>query len=381
MLRVATIEDIKEGKVTDIYFKRTERILREKGIDKEVVVEFTAKSLPNDYSWAIFSGLSDVLSLMEGKSLTIEAIPEGSIFIPDTPVMKIKGRYLDFGKYETTILGLICQASGIATQSARFYKAAKGKPILSFGTRRMHPSICTIIDRNAYIGGCSGISTSFSAEVLGIEATGTIPHALVLLVGDTVEAIKCFDDVIPVNVPRVALIDTFNDEKFEAIRVAEALGDKLYAIRLDTPSSRRGNFKKILEEIRWELDIRGYKDVKIVVSGGLSIDDVSELSGIADMFGVGTSISNAPVIDFAMDIVEIGGEKISKKGKKSGSKDVYIGNNPLDLSVYPSDSDNIEKNLTKLNIEYIRDGRIVHSVPDDFEIRKYVLKQISELEL
>lgn len=96
-----------------------------------------------------------------------------------------------------------------------------------------------------------------------------MPHALILLMGDTVVATKAFDEVIHPKVRRVSLIDTFNDEKIEAIRVAEALGKKLSGIRLDTPSSRRGDFQKIIEEIRWELDLRGFGHVKIYVSGGM----------------------------------------------------------------------------------------------------------------
>ena len=381
MIKIASINEIKSGKVSDIYFIRTEKILRSKGIDKNVVAEFSAKSLPGGIPWAVFSGLSDVLDLLKDIPVDVEAIPEGSIFTSDVPVMTISGKYLDFGKFETTILGLICQASGIATQAARFSVAAKGRPILSFGTRRMHPSICAVIDRNAYIGGCSGISTIFSGEVLGLEPSGTVPHSLILLFGDTVEAIKAFDDVIPGNVPRIALIDTFNDEKFEAVRVAEAMGESLYGVRLDTPASRRGNFKKILREVRWELDVRGYKNVKIIVSGGLDIEDVKELNDYVDSYGVGTSISNARVVDFSMDIVEIEGKKIAKRGKMSGKKDVYVGNSPLDIEVVYKGMLPTAEDYRKLTRKYMEKGKIVTDIPDDFEIRRYVLSQLRELEV
>src|SRR3970040_2681655 len=96
-----------------------------------------------------------------------------------------------------------------------------------------------------------------------------MPHALILVLGDTVEAIKAFDEVLNKKVKRVALLDTFNDEKFEPLRVAESMNGKLYAVRLDTPASRRGNFYRIFEEVRWELDLRGFKDVKLFASGGV----------------------------------------------------------------------------------------------------------------
>src|SRR5947208_13933786 len=105
---------------------------------------------------------------------------------------------------------------------------------------------------------------------------------------------------------------------------AEALGKVLYGVRLDAPSSRRGNFAEIIREVRWELDSRGFKDVKIFVSGGLDDESVGVLSASgADGFGVGTSVSNAPSIDFAMDIVEAGGKFVAKRGKLGGRKMVW----------------------------------------------------------
>lgn len=380
MLRTATLEEIKEGKVTDVYFERTRTILEEMGIHKQVVTEFIAKSFPDEIPWAIFSGLSDVLHLLKGVHVEIEAIPEGSVFTPNTPVMSIIGDYLNFGIYETSILGLICQASGIATQAARCAVAAKGRPILAFGTRRMHPALAPVIDRNAYIGGCSGISTVLSSDVLNIPASGTIPHTLVLLTGDTVEAVKAFDDIIPEDVPRIALIDTFCDEKFEAIRAAEALKDKLYAVRLDTPASRRGDFVEILKEVRWELDIRGFENVKILVSGGLDVVSIIELNEVADAYGVGTCISNAPVIDFSMDIVEIDEKPVAKRGKTSGRKTVYIGKSPLDIQIMLKNGKNPDgiQSLTKLGF---KDGEIITTLPTDEQIKKYINSQTKELSL
>ena len=122
---------------------------------------------------------------------------------------------------------------------------------------------------------------------------------------------------------RVALIDTLQDEKFEAIRVAEALGKDLYAVRLDTPSSRRGDFFQILSEVRWELDIRGFEHVKILASGGIDEYEILKLNSLVDGYGVGTSIANAPVLSFALDIMEIEGQPMAKRGKRSGAKQVW----------------------------------------------------------
>ncbi len=322
MFHMADPKDIKSGRVTDVYFARTLEILKAKGIDKRVRAEFFAKKLPDEWKWAVLCGLEEVAHLMEGKPVNIRAMEEGEIFQPGEPVMEIEGMYQDICVFETAMLGLICQASGVATRAARVRIAAEDKMVVSFGARRMHPAIAPMIERAAFIGGCDGVAVIVSAELIETDPMGTMPHALILVMGDTVDAIKAFDEVLDESIKRVALIDTFNDEKFEALRVAEAMGERLFAVRLDTPSSRRGNFYKIFEEVRWELDLRGYRHVKLFASGGLDEDVVRELKPVVDAFGVGTSISNAPVVDFSMDIMEIEGKPIAKRGKWSGAKNV-----------------------------------------------------------
>jgi nicotinate phosphoribosyltransferase len=125
------------------------------------------------------------------------------------------------------------------------------------------------------------------------------------------------------------LIDTFSDEKIAAIKAFETLGSDLYGVRLDTPSSRRGDLKKIAQEVRWELDIRGGEKVKIFVSGGLDETQIVELRDSVDGFGIGTSISAAPVMDFGGKIVSVEDEATgnqiprSKRGDLSGVKNVF----------------------------------------------------------
>ena len=250
----------------------------------------------------------------------------------------------------------------------------------------MHPAIAPMVDRNAYIGGCDGVSSILGAQFIGKSPVGTMPHALILLVGDTVKATQYFDEVVEGAIKRVSLIDTFNDEKFEAVRVAEALGERLFAVRLDTPSTRRGNFKKLLEEVRWELDIRGFNDVKIFVSGGLNDEKVLELKDIVDAFGVGTFISNAPTVDFAMDIVEIEGKPIAKRGKFSGAKKTYRCKNCMTgRVVYIEDEDPLCPScggkMERLDVELVKSGRIVDGLEDPDTIRGRVLSYLERLEL
>ena len=254
----ADVDEIRAGRTTDVYFHRTVQIIESADLDRMVRAEFSVKSLPNGMPWAIYAGLEEVFALLDGIELDVRGIPEGTIVRPFEPVMEIRGTYLSFAILETAILGLLCQSSGVATKAARTRIKAGDTLLASFGARRMHPAVAPVVERAAFIGGCDGVSVVKSAELLGEDPTGTTPHALMLLVGDTVESMLLYDRIVDPSANRIALIDTYLDEKFEAIRVAEALGDKLYGVRLDTPGSRRGDFAKIIEEVRWELDLRGF---------------------------------------------------------------------------------------------------------------------------
>jgi nicotinate phosphoribosyltransferase len=235
-----------------------------------------------------------------------------------------------------------------------------------------------MIERNAFIGGCDGVAVTKSAELIEADPLGTIPHSLVLMVGDTVEALRAFHEVIDPKVRRVALIDTLQDEKFEAIRVAEALGPDLHAVRLDTPSSRRGDFYRILEEVRWELDLRGFQHVKLVASGGIDEYEILRLNPVVDSYGVGTSLASAPVLNFALDIMEIEGRPMAKRGKWSGSKDVYRRRGSLETVVVPAGRTppHDGRGWDRLLKPLVRGGRVVRDLPPPRTIRDFVLDQL-----
>ncbi len=384
MFHLATPEEIKAGLITDIYFARTQEILRTKGVDAHVRAEFIAKKLPAGWSWAVLAGQEECREIFAALPVKVRMMAEGTVFRPYEPVMEIEGKYSAFGVYETSLLGLICQASGIATMAARCKKAAGQRQLISFGARRMHPGIAPMIERNAYIGGCDGVAVGKAAELIEREAVGTMPHALILLYGDRVEATRAYDEVIDPKVRRVSLIDTFQDEKFEAIRVAEALGDKLYALRLDTPGTRRGDFYRILEEVRSELDLRGYKAIKLYVSGGIDEYEIYELNPVVDGYGVGTAISNAPVVDFAMDIMEINGKPAAKRGKHSGAKRVVVCGKCDRRQVIPLADvrSNCEcgGKLKDVLVPFADKGKFAYPQPPASKIRDYVLEQVKELE-
>ena len=364
---IPTQDDIAKGLTTDKYFIWTEKVLKAKNVNPRVVMEVTTSE------WGIFAGLEDVLNLLEGLPVDVYAMPEGSLFFPHEPVLTVVGNYLDFARFETAILGFLCHASGIAKQSFKFKLACGDKKIYSFGTRRAHPAISAMIERSALIGGVDGVSNFIAEKYLGVESIGTMPHALIISFGDQISAWKAFDEVVDERVPRTLLIDTYFDEKTEAILAAENLS-RIDAVRLDTPSSRRGNFRKIIEEVKWELKIRGKDKVRIFLSGGIRLEDVIKLRDIADAFGVGTAISAAKPIDFAMDIVEKDGKFCAKRGKKSGMKQVYRDWNKLEDEIRLFSDEKPEGKEPMLK-KFMENGKIL--IKTDFRsARELALKQM-----
>jgi nicotinate phosphoribosyltransferase len=383
---IASEPDIKAGQVSDVYFARTVQILRARGLTKRVKAEIRLKSFPQaDWSFGVLAGIEEAAALLEGLPVDVWAMDEGTLFGPHQPVLVIEGTYVEWAEYETALLGLLCQASGIATKAARCKRAAGERQVISFGARRMHPALAPMIERNAFIGGCDGVAVTKSAELIDADPTGTIPHSLVLLFGDTVEALVAFNEVVDQKVRRVALIDTLQDEKFEAIRVAEALGKDLYAVRLDTPSSRRGDFFQILSEVRWELDIRGFEHVKILASGGIDEYEILKLNSLVDGYGVGTSIANAPVLSFALDIMEIEGRPMAKRGKRSGAKQVWRVPGTIDNIVLaagkPAPVGADGRKAESLLKPLVGGGKIVRDLPPPRTLREYVLEQMAGIDI
>ena len=296
----ATHEEILNGLTTDIYFIRTRDILDHMGLlNTPVVAEVFARKN------GIFAGVEEVMTLLKGKDVVVDALPEGTPFKPKDTLMRLTGPYGAFGMYETTLLGMLAASTGWATAARECVDAAKGKPVLCFGARHVHPAIAPVMERIAVkVGGCAGASCILGAKLLGLNPSGTIPHAAILMAGDTVKLAKVYDEMTPPQENRVVLIDTFKDESEEAIRVAEALGDHLGSIRLDKA---------------------GFNHVKIVATGGLTPERIGPLAEAgADTFGVGSYICHGQKIDMTLDIKEVDGKPIAKRGRLPGPID-----NPL----------------------------------------------------
>lgn len=389
---VVTEDEIKEGKVVDVYFLRTLETMRRLGISKKrVVAEIAARSLPKSrvpphepWEWGVLAGVEEVVRLLEGKKVDLYSLPDGSLFQPKVPVMRIEGPYEKFGALETSILGFLCPLSGIASAAAHVKIAAGGKPVINFGIRRNHPAVSLAIERASIIGGCDG-SSGILVEELGFKPVGTMPHALMVIAGDQVVAWKAFDEAMPEEVPRIALVDTFYDEKIEAIMAAEALKERLAGVRLDTPGSRRGNMEEIIKEVRWELDLRGYKNVKIFLSGGLDEYSVMKYAKAgADAFGVGTRITGANPIDFGLDVVEVEGKPIAKRGICSGGKDLYRCQECLGYATVPKGSEAPMCNrcgveMKPAYVKMLEKGKVLVDFEPTSKLRERTLSQLRKL--
>ena len=392
---LATDDEIRSGRTSDIYYLTTKEVLEAKGIDKRVTAEVTVGKLPGAWGWGVFCGLDEVVHLYEGLPVDVYSLEEGTVFPAKDrrgfrlPLLSVVGKYGDFVSVETATVGLLCQASGVATSAARVKLAAKGKTVFAFGIRRMHPALAPMLDRSAYVGGFDGVSGVAGAKLLGIEPTGTMPHPMILMFGDQKAAWKAFHEVVPRKVPRIALVDTICDEKFESLMAAETMGKSLYGVRLDTPGSRRGDFLEIVREVRWELDARGHHDVKIFVSGGLNEESVSRLAeGPVDGFGVGTSVSNAPTIDYSMDLVEIGGKPTSKRGKYGGRKQTWRCKKCRSWEVTLFVDGDVQRRcgscgagMEPMLKKVVTGGKVKLPLPKASEVRDYVLSQLGAYNL
>jgi nicotinate phosphoribosyltransferase len=383
---VAKDEEVKGGAVTDFYFLNTEKALKLRRMNPMVTMEIYTRHVPYGNEWGVVTGIYEVAKLLEGLPVDVDAMEEGEVFVTSKetaayePVLRISGRYRYFARFETPILGFLCSSSGFSTKAARIRLLAGGKSLLSFGTRRAHPALAPLIERAAYISGFDGVSNIIGARLLGIGASGTMPHSYVLCFDSQEEAWRAFDEALPKDVARIALADTLFDEKTEAILAWETLGKRLAAVRLDTPSTRRGEWRKIIEEVRWELNMRGAQKVGIFVSGGIDEKEVSELRDVVDGFGVGTSVACAPTIDFNMKLVEIegrGGKLVprAKRGDLSGAKDVH--RDPATMTdTLVRRGEKVPKGKVSLLSPLIREGRVVRRFSSVEELRNKIAKRL-----
>ncbi len=306
------------GDTSDVYFLRARDILHEEGLNPTCAMEvFPSRA-------GLLCGMREVMALLE-KALPqgseVWALSEGDSMQRKEVVLRIRAPYQSFGIYETAIIGILAHCSGWATAARECCEAAGGIPVVSFGARHVHPAVAGVMDYSAVAGGCQSCSSVAGARLAGVTPAGTMPHALILIMGDTARATLAFDRHMPADVPRVSLVDTFRDEAEESLIVAEAMEGRLSGVRLDTPSERGRVTADLVTEVRARLDLAGFSEVQILVSGGLDPDRIRHLienGAPVDGFGVGSHISGARPIDFTADLHEIEGRPIAKRGRIPG---------------------------------------------------------------
>ncbi len=314
----APTESVLRGDTADVYFHRTKEILAAADVNPVVTMEIFAG---RD---GILCGLREVRALLErvcSPEAVIESLADGDRIGRKEVALRIRDRYQSFCLYETAYLGYLSSGTGWATAARATVTAAAGVPVVAFGARHIHPNAVGAMEYAAIVGGCQACASVVGAKMAGLPPSGTMPHALVLVLGDTVRAARLFHETIDPAVSRVVLVDTFHDEVEEALRVGEALGDDLWGVRLDTPSERGGVTPELVREMRARLDGAGLGHVKIVISGGLSVERIARFraeGAPVDVFGVGSAISGASAIDFTADIKEIAGRPIAKRGRIPG---------------------------------------------------------------
>lgn len=304
---------------SDVYLDRAARTLAGAGLDPVVQMEF----FPDRDG--LLCGVNEAVDLLRtvlGPEDAVFALKDGDAMSAKEVVLRVRARYSRFGRFETAILGMLASGSGWASRAREIVEAAGGKRVISFGARHVHPRIGPTMEYAAVVGGCAGCATPGGAALAGLAApSGTMPHAMILIFGDTVQAAVAFDEEMPEDVLRIVLVDTFKDEAEEALRVASALGPRLRGVRLDTPFERGRVTAELCKEVRARLDQAGFQHVGIFVSGGMDLERIRHFVAVGapvDSFGVGMAISAAPPIGFTGDIKEVDGEARTKRGRIPG---------------------------------------------------------------
>ena len=328
----ATIDRIRRGYYSAVYFNRTKYILEQEHDDTIVTMQV--------FQWndrSVLCGIDEVIELLKvaadnPHALSIRALRDGDAINRSEPVMHITGPYVYFAHLESLYLGILARRTMVATNTRRVVKAANGKPVFFFADRFDDFHNQEGDGYAAHIGGAEGVCTQAHASRWNGVPIGTIPHSLIAVSGgDTVGATQRFTKHIHgSNV--IALVDFDNDCVGTSLAVAKALGKKLWGVRLDTASnlidvstSSPGVNPTLVRLVRQALDHVGHKHVKILVSGGFTEEKVRmfEKDNVpVDGYGVGSALVHGNN-DFTADVVKVNGKKVAKAGR------MYIPNTRL----------------------------------------------------
>jgi nicotinate phosphoribosyltransferase len=326
------VEKMRAGYYSDKYFVRTRDILLANGSRPRVAMQVFGKT------HAYLGGIDEAIAILklcaiEWQELVVHALRDGDEIQPWESVLFIEGPYDAFAHLETLYLGVLARRTKVGTNTRRVVDAARPKEVMFFPARHDHWLVQTGDGYAAHVAGAIGVSTDAQASWWGSEGVGTVPHALIAAFGgDTVLATRRFAEHIPESVRVVTLVDFDNDCVGTSLACARALGRRLYGVRLDTSETMvdkslipaMGTFKptgvnaQLVWNVRRALDGEGFQQVKIVVSGGFTVEKIRQFEeeGVpVDAYGVGSSLYQGRY-DFTADVVMVDGKPVAKVGRE-----------------------------------------------------------------
>ncbi len=324
------VEKMRAGYYTDKYFTRARDVLLADRHRPHLMMQVFAKSP------ALLGGMDEAIAILrlcavEFDELVVHALYDGDEIAPWETVLQIEGPYDAFAHLETLYLGVLARRTKVGTNTRRVVEAAAPKEVMFFPARHDHWLVQTGDGYAAHVAGAIGVSTDAQASWWGSEGVGTVPHALIAAYGgDTVLATRKFAEH-SASGRLVTLVDFDNDCVGASLACAEALGDRLYGVRLDTSETmvdrsvipQMGSFKptgvtpQLVWNVRRALDARGFTAVKIVVSGGFDVEKIrlfEEQKVPVDAYGVGSSLFQGR-FDFTADVVQLDGRACAKAGR------------------------------------------------------------------
>jgi nicotinate phosphoribosyltransferase len=330
------VEKMREGYYTDAYFNHARATLLEDARRPRVVMQVFQKH--DSY----LGGMDEAIAILklcaqDWDELTVHALYDGDRISPYESVMTIEGDYTSFARLETLYLGVLARRTLITTNVARVLEAANGKPIIFMPARHDHHRVQTGDGYAAHVAGQVmgapiGVTSDAQASWWGGKGVGTVPHALIAAYGgNTVLAATKFAEWAPDDLNVTVLVDFENDSVSTALEVARALGPRLWGVRLDTSEAlvdrslwnELGDFKptgvneRLVRKVRDALDRDGFERIKIVASGGFTVEKIREFEqgGVpVDSYGVGSSLIRGSN-DFTADVVLTDGRPSAKAGR------------------------------------------------------------------
>ncbi len=326
------VEKIRDGYYTDAYFNHARSALLANGRNPRVLMQVFQKK------HAILGGMDEAIAILRlcsdrWNDLEVRALHDGDSIEPWETVLTIEGDYTSFAHLETVYLGVLARRTLVSTNVRRVVEAAGGKEILYFPARHDHHRVQTGDGYAAHVAGAIGVSTDAQASWWGGRGIGTVPHGLIAACGgDTLVAARMFADWASAGMNIVVLVDFENDSVATSLEVANALGTRLWGVRLDTSGDLvdrslwdemgdfdpRGVNEQLVRKVRAALDSEGFDWVKIVVSGGLTAEKIRafEERGVpVDAYGVGSSLIRGEN-DFTADVVMSEGRPCAKVGRR-----------------------------------------------------------------